>query len=60
MLFYISLWKVCNWKAEKVKIKNSAAASSNKTSNLLRNRISDIKTKINSDPMISLMNMNRF
>lgn len=44
------LWKVCSWHLEKEKIKNAIA----------KNRIPEIKSKINSDRMIALLNMNRF
>ncbi len=44
------LWKVCSWHLEKEKIKNAIA----------KNRIPEIKSRINSDRMIALLNMNRF
>ena len=49
ILWYKSFWK-CNWKSDLKNLKNSK----------LKNKILDLESKTYSDPIIGMMNMNRF
>jgi hypothetical protein len=48
--FFTSAWKVCNWNFGKKKLKVA----------LMKNKIAELEAKMESDPTINAMNMNRF